>query len=71
MKHYIGEVVDVYDGDFIGWTTAELLEFINECGGYERWRMKTKDGSELMRLVGFDQKYNKPTPKEQTYPRNY
>lgn len=62
MKHYKGEVVEVYDGDFIGWTTAELKEFISECGGYERWRMKTKEGSELVRLVDFDKKYKKVSP---------
>lgn len=63
MKHYKGEVVEVYDGDFIGWTNAELIEKIGELGGYERWRILTKEGSELVRLVDFDKKYikNKPT----------
>jgi hypothetical protein len=32
MKHYAGEIIDIYDGDFIGWTTAELKEFINDWG---------------------------------------
>lgn len=64
MKHFKGEIIQVYDGDFIGWTTAELTEFINECGGYERWRMRTKEGSELVRLVGFDERHReKPTGK--------
>jgi hypothetical protein len=62
MKHYIGEVVEVYDGDFIGWTTAKLIEKVGECGGYERWIMKTKEGSELRRLVDFDKKYKKIKP---------
>ena len=64
MKHYKGETIKVYDGDFIGWTTAELIEFAGECGGYERWRMITKEGSELMRLVGFDERHReKPVEK--------
>lgn len=57
MKHCVGEIVDVYDGDFIGWTTAKLVEKVRECGGYERWRMVTREGSELRRLVGFDEKH--------------
>lgn len=59
MKHYKGEIISVYDGDFIGWTTAKLIEKIGELGEYERWRMKTKEGSELVRLVDFDKKYIK------------
>lgn len=68
MNHYIGEVVQIYDGDFIGWTTAELTEKVGELGEYERWIMKTKEGSQLVRLVDFDKKYikNKPAIKEQT-----
>jgi hypothetical protein len=40
-------------------------------GEHERWRMITKEGSELVRLVDFDKKYikNKPIPlKGRTYP---
>lgn len=62
MKYYKGEIIDVYDGDFIGWTTATLIEKVGELGGYERWIMKTKEGTELRRLVGFDQKYKKIKP---------
>ncbi|MCT8976280.1 hypothetical protein N4T77_06690 [Clostridium sp. CX1] len=61
MKHYTGEIISVYDGELIGWTTATLIEFVGKIGGYERWRMITKEGSELRRLVDFDKKYiNQP-----------
>lgn len=60
MAHYKGEIINVYDGDFIGWTTAKLLEKTGECQGYEQWRMLTKEGSELRRYVDFNMK-NKPT----------
>lgn len=72
MKHYVGEIISVYDGDFIGWTTAELIEKVGEVSGFERWRMKTKEGYELRRLVDFDKKYKKikPAVEGQTYSKS-
>lgn len=56
-KHQIGEIIKVYDGDQIGWTTAELLEKVEEHNGYEKWVMVTKEGYELRRFVNFIEKY--------------
>ncbi|AKN32359.1 hypothetical protein Ccar_16410 [Clostridium carboxidivorans P7] len=64
MKHYISEVITVYDGDLIGWTTAELIEKVGELGEYERWVMKTREGSQLVRLVDFDKNYRKNKPNQ-------
>lgn len=64
MKYYKGQIVDVYDGDFLGWTTATLIERVGELGEYERWVMKTKEGSELRRLVGFDERHRKNKPNQ-------
>jgi len=51
MKHYVGEVIKIYDGDLIGWTTATLIKKVGNTGKYERWTMITKEGSELRRLL--------------------
>lgn len=60
MKYHVGEQINVYDGDFIGWTTAKLIEFVEEVNGLERWRMITKEGYELRRFIDFEQR-NKPS----------
>ena len=47
-----GQTVIVYDGDLIGFTTATLeekYETIDEKA--ERWKMKTNEGYELVRIV--------------------
>lgn len=47
-----GDIIDVYDGDFIGWTKATLVDFIHEANGYEKWKMITTEGYTLERYVG-------------------
>jgi len=59
MKYYIGEVINVYDGDFIGWTTATLLRKVGNVEKYERWIMITEDGSELRRILDIDEKHSR------------
>ena len=48
-----GQVVKVYDGDLIGFTTAVLKELneVVERGVLERWTMETEDGTQLVRFV--------------------
>lgn len=61
-----GDLIEVYDGDLIGFTTATLLEFIHEANGYEKWKMITKEGYELIRYVGLieeNKRKNKPNHK--------
>ncbi|KEH90638.1 hypothetical protein [Clostridium botulinum] len=59
MKHYVGEIVDIYDGDLIGWTKARLIKFIGKYNGFEKWNMISKEGYELNRYVDFDEIYIK------------
>lgn len=51
----IGQVVKVYDGDLVGFTTAVLLNLVSVTEDYEgrleRWRMETNDGTKLVRFV--------------------
>jgi len=51
MNHFVGEIIIIYDGDFIGWTTATLIKKVGTFEKYERWTMLTKEGSELRRLL--------------------
>lgn len=48
-----GQIVIVYDGDLIGFTTATLEKKYEtlEDGKVERWKMKTNEGYELVRIV--------------------
>lgn len=50
-----GQIVKVYDGDLVGFTTATLVDLITVINHkdevLERWSMKTEDGTILVRLV--------------------
>lgn len=48
-----GDMVKVYDGDLIGFTTATLVERMCkvESGDNERWLLLTKEGYNLIRIV--------------------
>ena len=51
MKHNKGECIKIYDGDLIGWTTATLTENVGEIDELERWKMITREGYELVRIL--------------------
>lgn len=46
-----GMLVKVYDGDLVGWTFGTLIEKSSSVGTFEKWRIETLDGTNLVRYV--------------------
>lgn len=46
-----GMLVKVYDGDLIGWTFGTLVEKCSSFNSFEKWKIETLDGTNLVRFV--------------------
>lgn len=53
-------IVSVYVDDLEKWQTAELIEKYESSAAFEKWRMRTCTGTEIVRYVK-DSNYNRTT----------